>query len=190
MDATRCLRIEHELIGRVLDGFDNALAEVRGTGRVEREQIEPFLAFFRDFADRGHHAKEERCLFPCMERCGDERAMQVMQRLLDEHERGRRRVQMMLSLLDDAAGGDEIARDMLLAQAARYRDLLRGHIGAENHDYFNVADRAITGADLEQLNASYERADRDLQQAVMMDQSRSLGEELVKRFAVQPIEKE
>jgi hemerythrin-like domain-containing protein len=190
MDATLCLRTEHELIGRVLDGFDHALAGVRATGRLEREQIEPFLTFFRDFADRCHHAKEERCLFPCMERCGDQQAMQVMERLLDEHERGRRRVQMMLSLLDDAASGDEIARDMLLAQAGKFRDLLRGHIGAENHDYFNAADRAIAGEDLDQLNASYARADRDLQQAVVLEQSRRLGEELVARFAAHPGDEE
>jgi hemerythrin-like domain-containing protein len=186
MDATSCLRSEHELIGRVLDGFDTALAEVRTTGRLEREQIEPFLTFFRDFADRCHHAKEERCLFPCMERCGDQQCMQVMERLLDEHERGRRRVQMMFSLLDDAGSGDAIARDMLLAQSNKFRDLLRGHIGAENHEYFNAADRAITGDDLERLNASYRRADRDVQQAVMLEQGRRVGEELAARYAAQP----
>jgi hemerythrin-like domain-containing protein len=188
MEATRCLRREHELIGRVLDAFDHALAEVRATGRLERDRIWPFLRFFSDFADRCHHAKEERCLFPCMERCGDERSTEVMRRLLDEHERGRRRVQMMRNLLDDAASGDAVSRDMLLAQAAKYRDLLRGHIGAENHDYFKDADTVITGDDLAQLNASYDRADHDLQQAVVMDQSRRLGEELAARYVPQPLD--
>ena len=70
MDTTRCLREEHALILKVLDCFEIALDRARRDGRVSSQVFDPFVEFFRGFADRCHHCKEEDRLFPCLERCG------------------------------------------------------------------------------------------------------------------------
>jgi hemerythrin-like domain-containing protein len=58
------------VILKVLDCFDLALQQARAGGTASREVFEPFLEFFRGFADKCHHCKEEDRLFPCMEARG------------------------------------------------------------------------------------------------------------------------
>jgi hemerythrin-like domain-containing protein len=159
MKATKCLREEHQRILRVLERFDVVLIEARATMKVSAGTFRPFLEFFRDFADQYHHAKEEDCLFPCLERCASKDDLESMRILLEEHQIGRKRVRIMLDDLDDANGGDAFAVDRVLDQAQKFRDLLIGHIGREDHGLFRAADDVVSGDDLTELLGRYDEAD-------------------------------
>ena len=63
MDATRCLRDEHQVILKMLDCFAIALQQARDSNTVSREAFDPFVEFFRSFADKCHHCRRSssRC---------------------------------------------------------------------------------------------------------------------------------
>jgi hemerythrin-like domain-containing protein len=131
---TEILRAEHALILQALDLLEAA------AGRAERGLATPegwwagLIAWLRAFADRNHHAKEERALFPAMAKAGVPAEtggpLAVMQ---EEHSQGRALIRIM-------AQGE--ARPRAVA-ARRYGELLRNHIDKENDVLFPLADELL-----------------------------------------------
>jgi hemerythrin-like domain-containing protein len=131
---TDILRNEHAIILRALDLLEAA------AGRLETGQGPPegwwedALGWFRGFADRNHHAKEEDLLFPAMIRAGVPSGGGPIDVMLEEHERGRALVRAM-------SGSAGAAR---AASAREYVALLRAHIDKENEVLFPLADAVLT----------------------------------------------
>jgi hemerythrin-like domain-containing protein len=161
VNATRCLREEHQVILKVLDCFDRVLQAGRASGTVTRAVFEPFLEFFRGFADQCHHCKEEDRLFPCLEAKGVPREGGPIGVMLNEHEQGRRRVRAMGDELDAADGGDAISAERVLEQGQQFLELLRAHIAKEDNVLFNMADQLVGGDDLARLAESYAAAESE-----------------------------
>ncbi len=159
MEATKCLREEHQVILRVLDCFDVALSRSRETGEVRREVFGPFVEFFRGFADKCHHCKEEDRLFPVLEDNGIPREGGPIGVMLYEHEQGRMMVTEMANRLDAADSGDEHAGKTLLDYGQTFLAMLRQHIEKEDHVLFGMADQVTQGEDLSQLLAAYREAE-------------------------------
>ena len=109
MEATRSLRDEHRLIGRVLDAFEIALERFAQGVAIERTLFESFLEFFRVFADEHHHRKEEEQLFPRLERAGVALDGTPVAQVLDEHERARELVSELSRELAAVEAGDAFA---------------------------------------------------------------------------------
>jgi len=61
---------EHKIILQVLDAAEREARRMGETGEVRTERLEQMVDFFRNFADRCHHAKEEKLLFVRMEERG------------------------------------------------------------------------------------------------------------------------
>jgi hemerythrin-like domain-containing protein len=61
---TSILINEHRIIEQVLNCLERMVEHCRETGRLEREPANETIAFFREFAERAHLAKEETYLFP------------------------------------------------------------------------------------------------------------------------------
>ncbi len=163
MSGTQALRDDHRVISCVLTCFGLTLQQARANQRVEKSALAPFLEFFRDYADRNHHLKEEDHLFQCLKRCSNGDVLQKMETLSDEHERGRRRVSLIAENLDDAETGDTFATEFILDQGLAFHDLLKGHIAAEDLGLFNVADTLLRGDQLAELLSHYEEAGTDPQ---------------------------
>lgn len=127
------LRDEHEVILRALALLER-LGERLEAGRpVDRKALSWLVDFFRTFADRCHHGKEEQHLFPALERHGVPREGGPLGVMLQEHEEGRGLVRVM-------AQGDE----RLTAEAIRgYLALLRAHIDKENGVLFPLAEQVL-----------------------------------------------
>ncbi|MHC4447556.1 MAG: hemerythrin domain-containing protein [Planctomycetota bacterium] len=184
MEATQCLRDEHQVILRVLDCFDLALQQARQAGKVSREVFEPFVEFFRGFADQCHHCKEEDRLFPCMERQGVPREGGPIGVLLEEHRRGRHRVTMMAEELQAADAGDPISIQTVLEQGQKFLELLRGHIEKEDHCVFGMADQLIGGADLANLTDEYRQAENEPEYCARLSRCRAVADRLIEKYGV------
>lgn len=132
---TQILRDEHVLILGALDALE------RAADRLERFGAAPpdawwaeMVGWLRAFADQGHHAKEERLLFPAMARAGvPADGGGPIGAMLAEHEEGRALVRVI-------AGSDGPRR---AAAVRRYVDLLRAHIDKENDVLFPLADSVL-----------------------------------------------
>jgi hemerythrin-like domain-containing protein len=100
-------------------------------GPDRNDLLRSVLLLLKRYVDDCHHGKEERVLFPELERQGAEDAQGLTADLRKEHESA---AHLMSAMLDDLArreaGGTASIRD----RAGRYLDLMRAHIRRENAD--------------------------------------------------------
>ncbi len=134
---------EHRLIERALDVLSRICNEARRTKRLNASDATQVIQFLRDFADRTHHVKEEKVLFPAIESrtffpgCG----------LVSEHQLGRERVTRMASVVEGASNGDADSVQVFVRQARSLIGLLREHIAKEDDCLANVVHREFSGKD-------------------------------------------
>lgn len=178
MDATAALREEHRVILKVLDHFESLLHAARQSRKVAAAEFTPFLEFFRGFADRCHHGKEEDRLFPCLNRCGmpcDAGPIAVM---LEEHRQGRLHVRTMIDLLSAADAGQGAAVESVLQHGYAFLGLLRNHIGKEDHVLFNIADEIVQGGALETLSREYAQVEQQPDYVATYRRCRAFADQL------------
>ena len=159
--ATEILRHEHEAILRMLD-VTEALARQLATGeRVAPQQLDDLLDFFRTFADRCHHGKEEDLLFPLMESKGMSRQGGPTGVMLDEHEQGRALIRAMGEAAEDYKKTVPDAGARWAAAAAGYAELLRQHIHKENSILFVIAENMLSSEEQQRLAAEFDRVETE-----------------------------
>ncbi|MFB3127626.1 MAG: hemerythrin domain-containing protein, partial [Candidatus Acidiferrales bacterium] len=103
--ATAILRQEHDAILRMLDVTDAIVQQLERNQRVAPETLAGVLEFFRLFADRCHHGKEEELLFPLLERKGMAHDGGPIGVMLHEHEQGRSLVRQLGEAADACSTG-------------------------------------------------------------------------------------
>jgi len=149
-DPIQTLMDEHRLIEKVLDALEAA-----GGREVPAAFYTRAADFFAQFADRGHHAKEELRLFPMLERKGLPREGGPIGVMCAEHVVGRGHVGRMREL---GASGDLGA---LRREAADYVALLRAHIMKEDQVLFAMARNILDETDMERLRAESAEAEAE-----------------------------
>jgi hemerythrin-like domain-containing protein len=182
VNATQCLRDEHQLILKVIDCFEIALRKARESGEISREVFEPFVEFFRGFADKCHHCKEEDRLFPCLERKGLPREDGPIGVMVQEHAVARQRVSMIAQELQAADGGDPVSKQTVLDHGLKFIELMRGHINKEDHCLFGMADEMIRDADLVTLSEAYQSAESEPGYRSTFEHCRAVGDRLVEQY--------
>lgn len=157
MTATEVLRHEHKIILKVLDAVKHEAQGIADTGKLNVENLNKMLDFFRMFVDRCHHGKEEEYLFPTMQKRGfpaDKGPIPVM---LHEHVGGRNAVKAISEALARARQGDAPAKEAVATNLAILDEHLRSHIDKENEVLFPMADKVFTLEDQQAMIASFER---------------------------------
>jgi hemerythrin-like domain-containing protein len=159
--ATEVLRREHEAILKMLEVAEEAARRLDRGENVTPDTLAGLLEFFRLFADRCHHGKEEDLLFPLLEKKGLPRAGGPIGVMLGEHEHGRAFVGQMAAAAEDYAKSDSTARRRWAEAARGYAELLRQHIHKENDVLFMVAENLLTGAEQAELARAFERVEEE-----------------------------
>jgi hemerythrin-like domain-containing protein len=152
---TQLLMDEHELVLVVVDAMEREVTSIQRTGEVHADRVAQMVDFTRNFTDGCHHNKEEKVLFPLLER-REKAAGGPVSVMLSEHEAGRQAIRAIDEALPRAAS-DPAARDAVAENLATYAHLLRLHINKENSVLFPLADRVLDAGDKEQLAAEFER---------------------------------
>jgi hemerythrin-like domain-containing protein len=163
MRATEILEREHEVILKVLDCLERLAAGARGHEGLDRASAEQALDFFRSFADRCHHAKEEDRLFPALVAKGMPKDAGPIAVMLSEHEQGREAVACMRRAVAGAEADTPGAAQRFAQYAETYVALLREHIRKENQVLFPMADRILAEGDQARLLREFEQAELDLE---------------------------
>jgi hemerythrin-like domain-containing protein len=145
---------EHQTILRALASLEALVSNPAHAG----EPVETFrevVNFLRDYADQYHHAKEEDLLFPAMETAGvPPQGPTAVMRM--EHEEGRAFVSRMAALSE--VEDPEFDRPGFAEPALGFVNLLRAHIGKEDHILYPMAERFIRESDFAQLGLAYKEA--------------------------------
>jgi hemerythrin-like domain-containing protein len=167
-DPYAVLAREHRLIERALEVLSRICDECRRNKELDAAEITQVIQFLRDFADRTHHLKEEKILFPAIESrgffpgCG----------LVSEHQLGRERVKGMADAVERSVRGDAEGVRAFLRQARSLIAMLRAHIAKEDDCLANVVHRTFSAEDCERLTREFDEMER-----------REIGERTFERFA-------
>lgn len=100
------LMTEHRIIERLMPALRRAAEDGRRTGTIDLRFADLALDFFRTYADRCHHGKEEDILFRALERkplAAGHRA--ILDELVEEHRQGRRRVGRLAEAIEACRSG-------------------------------------------------------------------------------------
>lgn len=157
MNATQDLERDHTLIVRALDVLDALASRVESGDPAPLKQTMDLLSFFRDYADRYHHMKEEDHLFPALEARGMPRGGGPIAVMLHEHDAGRGMLEALFGAAPDLAASDK-ARARFADVARSYVQLLGDHIHKENNVLFVMAGRLLDGAEDKRLCEAFARS--------------------------------
>jgi len=161
MQPTKTLSHEHQVILLVLDAAEREARHIQSNNTVHADKVEKMVDFFRTFADRCHHAKEEKLLFEKMYQRGMPRHTGPIAVMLQEHDQGRAHVRAMAEVLPGASGGDPAALTRLRENLLGYAQLLRAHIQKEDNILYPMADDILLPADQEDLAKAFERVEAE-----------------------------
>lgn len=160
MRPTRVLENEHRVIELVLDCLDAMTDRCESEGRLDGESATQAIDFFRTFADRCHHAKEENQLFPMMEARGFDAGQGPTAVMRYEHVQGRNFVAAMERAVPAAAAGEKAGSTAWILAARGYSEMLREHIRKEDHCLFPMADQSLGERDMAELGRMFEEVER------------------------------
>lgn len=182
MRATDILKNEHRVIERVVDCLEVMANRAQEDGRLDGESARQALDFFENFADRCHHGKEEKQLFPLLEARG--RLFGPTEVMRNEHNLGRIYLQAMAAVLDGAAKGDSNALAQFAHQANLYVQMLREHIWKEDNRLFEMADMVLSSEDQQRLGEAFSAVESHDMPVGSHDKYLRLANELANRFQV------
>jgi hemerythrin-like domain-containing protein len=151
--ATEVLKEEHRVIEKVLNALERLAKAAETSAPAEWEKA---IDFARNFADKCHHLKEEKLLFPALEERGIPREGGPIGMMLAEHEEGRGYVRAMAAALESAAKDPLASRAILQKKAAAYIRLLREHIQKEDEVLFQMADGVLSSEEQKTLLREFE----------------------------------
>jgi hemerythrin-like domain-containing protein len=148
------LMAEHRLIEKVLGALETFAHQLARNPALPRESVAQFAAFFRNFADKCHHGKEEDRLFAKMVQHGFPKEYGPIGVMQAEHNQGRVHVRA----LDEIGRGSGPLTPREIQQvtehALAFSALLRSHIQKEDHVLYPMALQAIPPPELAALDQS------------------------------------
>lgn len=155
------LMSEHRVIEGALDSLESFAKRVDKGTEEDRRSAKQFGKFFRMFADKCHHGKEEDLLFKELVTLGmapDGGPIGVM---LEEHELGRSCVRRISALGDGDGPWTSQELDDFHSAVSEFVPLLRAHIQKEDGILFPAADRLLPSDRVNDLDRRFELFDRD-----------------------------
>jgi hemerythrin-like domain-containing protein len=173
---------EHELIVEVLASLQAMAEKLVDGGEVARQDLADFGRFFRDFADKCHHGKEEDRLFVKMVEVGFPQDSGPVAVMLSEHDAGRQEVRGLLAIGNGSGPLTEAERASAIEHAGQFVPLLYAHIQKENNILYPMAQRTIPPEELATLDQSCEAFDREISGQLDVAELKALAASLGQRY--------
>jgi hemerythrin-like domain-containing protein len=184
MRPTEILSGEHRVIEQVLSCLERIANRAATEETLEAADARLAIDFFRHFADKCHHGKEEGCLFPALEAKGFPREHGPTGAMRWEHQQGRRHLGAMEAAVPAAAVGVAEAAWRFAAHARAYVDLLRQHIHKEDHRLFPMADATLTPEDEQAVFTSFDQLEHENAGNGTHEKYLRIADDLARRWGV------
>jgi hemerythrin-like domain-containing protein len=175
---------EHRVIEQVIACLEAMTKRCEAGQALDTTSAAEAIDFFRVFADRCHHGKEEDLLFPAMEDKGFSREQGPTGVMLREHDAGRYLVHGMSKAIERVASGETAAQAEFIEHARSFAALLRQHIMKEDQCLFTMADRVFSVADQDALSQSFAKVEKHGLGPDVHEQYVKLADQLADRFGV------
>lgn len=155
--ASKDLITEHEGILFGLKILGKMVAMLKAGKDIDTGDLRDIVEFFKLFADKCHHGKEEGMFFPEMEKAGIPRKNGPIGQMLNEHVDGRKYISQMSASLENRFRSAEF-----IESAQNYIRLLGRHIEKENNILFPLGDKKIPMKIQEKLLKSFEKYEEEV----------------------------
>jgi hemerythrin-like domain-containing protein len=154
---------EHRLIERMVDVIKSELAKMGEQSELDPAFIDLAVDFFRTYADRCHHGKEEDILFKELaEKQLSEDDKKVMDELVEEHRYARKTVERLKEAKTRFVQGDKNALkdvETLLRELAQFYPR---HIEKEDKHFFYPCMNYFAKPELDAMLQSFWEFDRNM----------------------------
>jgi hemerythrin-like domain-containing protein len=162
------------------------VAEIEQGLAPERSTVASYAAFFRGFADACHHGKEEDLLFQRMLERGFPRETGPLAVMYHEHALGRTRVGALRGLGEGVGPFSPVEVQIAVESSSSFVELLRAHILKEDGILYPMAERLLTGPELDALLTELEGFEKVMRADGSLDRFHGLADALVARFRPDP----
>jgi len=173
---------EHRFIEELLSSLEVFVDQLEVDQQEARKTIADFAEFFREFADRWHHGKEEDQLFAALGDHGFPRDAGPLLVMVGEHNIGRQRIKELGAIASGEGPLSEEELRQTRASAGAFISMLRMHIQKEDAILFPAAERALPPEVLDELASGFD----DFEHTVMGDGAyerlHAFGERLIDEF--------
>jgi hemerythrin-like domain-containing protein len=176
--AVETLKKEHAAIEIMLNILDTICNKLRAGEKIDPEHLDRIVEFFRGFADRCHHGKEEEIFFPALEMAGIPKEGGPIGVMLGEHDRMRGLLHGLAETVDRYRAGEEKADEGIVLYATDYAGTLRSHIEKENKVLFKMAEMHLSPEEEQELAGRFESLEAEKIGAVTHEKLHALLDRL------------
>jgi len=139
--STTSLRRDHELIEKVIKSMESTIQLLNNNTQIPESILLPVIDFTKFFTDVCHHSKEEKSLFPALEKAGLPSNMGPIAMMLMDHQRSREiGTQMEESAKDYLSSGNSTK---LISDMKLYVEHITEHLWKENNKLFMMAEARL-----------------------------------------------
>jgi hemerythrin-like domain-containing protein len=157
------LMIEHRLIEKFVAILERTLKETEKSRQMDIFLIYAAVDFFRTYADRTHHGKEEDILFSVLDskQLAPEHK-KIMDELIEEHRHARKTVGNLLAANEDYRKGESGALEKAVSQIRELVTFYPAHIEKEDKHFFLPVMEYFTKAEQDIMLARFYEFDRNM----------------------------
>jgi hemerythrin-like domain-containing protein len=159
---TETLEAEHRIIEKILGAMARLVEVMETSQETSPADIAAMVEFMRTFADRCHHGKEEKLLFPVLELKGVPVSGCPLGILIHEHTKGRTLVNALSESAATHAAGNLEAKETLLASMKGLLELYPSHIWKEDYLLFPLTDKILSTTEQEELAKEFEQVEKEI----------------------------
>lgn len=131
------LMAEHRVIEKLIKIINEELTRIKKTDHVEPSFIQTVVDFFRTYADRTHHGKEEDILFRDLAKKSIAQAhKKMMEQLMEEHTYARKTVTRLEDANKNYMHGNSQAIKAIIQLLFELANFYPVHIQKEDEQFF------------------------------------------------------
>lgn len=156
MDVLSKLTEEHAHILQAIHSLEKARNFLEQNRHPSSDFFDTAVLFFREYADKFHHYKEEYLLFSFLAAKKGGNIDLEIGSLRYQHELNRRCIKKIKASLKGYEAGSEIATTTLLENLAAYISILKRHIYREDHLFFPMANSELSKDEKRQLKHQFD----------------------------------
>ncbi len=174
---------EHRLIEQMVDLLRGEIDRITNHNTVNVILIEQAVDFFRFYADRTHHGKEEDILFRDLtQKKMTTEHYAIMRELIEEHNRGRKLVRQLVEATDLYVNGYPEALPHIARELRALVEFYPGHIEKEDKRFFFPCMEYFTQAEQDRMLQEFRALDRNM----IHEKYRTLVENFLGRKVLRP----
>ena len=154
---------EHRLIERLVSLMKAETEKISRTGEAEPEFITGAVDFFRTYADRTHHGKEEDILFRDLAKKPlSPELKRIMDELVAEHVYGRKTVGRLVEAKERYVKGDKAAAAEVADILKELTDFYPKHIEKEDKHFFYPCQELFDRQEMDAMLEEFREFDRQV----------------------------